>query len=142
MLERLHQAGGSIGFGIATGRRLESALKILKEWNVPVPDVLVTAVGTEIYYNDCREPDAGYRHHLDYRWEPQALREVLKSLPGIRMQGAAEQPNITPLPLVTCASMLDSVRSGICTTPPPSVDGLRLSRYCRKLIIENEIRII
>ena len=91
LLTRLHQAGGTVGFGIATGRRLESALKILKEWNVPLPDVLVTAVGTEIYYDGSREPDSGYRQHLDYRWEPQALREALKSLPGIRMQGAAEQ---------------------------------------------------
>jgi sucrose-phosphate synthase len=91
LLEKIRQADGKVGFGIATGRRLESALKVLKEWKVPLPDVLVTAVGTEIYYRDSTEPDSGYQQHLGYRWEPQAVREAMKELPGIRMQGAAEQ---------------------------------------------------
>jgi len=91
LLEKIRQADGKVGFGIATGRRLESALKVLKEWKVPLPDVLVTAVGTEIYYRDSTESDPGYQQHLDYRWEPRAVREAMQELPGIRMQGAAEQ---------------------------------------------------
>lgn len=91
LLEKMRGATGKVGFGIATGRRLESALKVLKEWKVPPPDVLVTAVGTEIYYRDSMEPDPGYRLQLDYRWEPQAVREAMQDLPGVRMQGAAEQ---------------------------------------------------
>jgi len=91
LLEKIRQANGKVGFGIATGRRLESVLKVLKEWKVPLPDVLVTAVGTEIYYRDSAEPDSGYQQHLDYRWEPQAVREAMQELPGIRMQGGAEQ---------------------------------------------------
>ena len=51
----------------------------------------MTAVGTEIHYGPHLEPDSGYQHHLDYRWEPQALRNVMKELPGIRMQSATEQ---------------------------------------------------
>ncbi len=91
LLEKIRQADGKVGFGIATGRRLESALKVLKEWKVPLPDVLVTAVGTEIYYRDSTESDPGYQQHLDYRWEPREVREAMLELPGIRMQGAAEQ---------------------------------------------------
>jgi sucrose-phosphate synthase len=91
LLEKLRNADGKVGFGIATGRRLESALKVLKEWKVPLPDVLVTAVGTEIYYRGLVEPDPGYQLHLDYRWEPQAVREAMEDMPGIRMQGTAEQ---------------------------------------------------
>ena len=91
LLEKLRNTNGQVGFGIATGRRLESALKVLKEWKVPLPDVLVTAVGTEIYYRDAMEPDPGYQQHLDYRWEPQAVHEAMQGLPGIRMQGATEQ---------------------------------------------------
>ena len=77
--------------GIATGRRHESALKVLKEWKVPLPDVLVTAVGTEIYYRDSMEPDPGYQLHLDYRWKPRAIREAMENTNGVRLQGAAEQ---------------------------------------------------
>jgi len=91
LLEKLRNTNGQVGFGIATGRRLESAAKVLKEWKVPPPDVLVTAVGTEIYYRDTLEPDPGYQLHLDYRWEPQAVRDAMQELPGIRMQGTSEQ---------------------------------------------------
>ncbi len=91
LLDRIHGAPERVGFGIATGRRIESAVKILKEWDVPLPDVLVTSVGTEIYYGVSMEMDSGYQHHLDYRWEPDALREALQGLPGLRMQAASEQ---------------------------------------------------
>lgn len=91
LLERIRGAPERVGFGIATGRRIESTIKVLKEWDVPLPDVLVTSVGTEIYYGVNMELDAGYQLHLDYRWEPDALREALKDLPGLRLQAAAEQ---------------------------------------------------
>jgi sucrose-phosphate synthase len=38
-------------FGVATGRSIDSALSVLKEQKVPIPDILITSVGTEIYYN-------------------------------------------------------------------------------------------
>jgi sucrose-phosphate synthase len=91
LLARMAGSNEKLGFGIATGRRIESAVKILKEWAVPMPDVLVTAVGTEIHYGNRMEPDLGYQDHLDYRWEPQALREAMEELSGIRMQAATEQ---------------------------------------------------
>lgn len=91
LLARISGAPERVGFGIATGRRLESALRVLKEWGVPLPDVLVTAVGTEIHYGRQLELDAGYQQHLDYRWEPQALRDVMAGFAGVRMQPASEQ---------------------------------------------------
>jgi sucrose-phosphate synthase len=91
LLARIGSVREKVGFGIATGRRIESALKVLKDWNVPLPDVFVTAVGTEIYYGRRLELDVGYQQHLDYRWEPEAVREVMATFPGIRMQAASEQ---------------------------------------------------
>jgi len=91
LIERMNASDKHLGFGIATGRRVESAVKVLKEWGVPTPEVLVTAVGTEIYYGARLEPDYGYREHLDYRWEPEALLEVMQGFTGIRMQPATEQ---------------------------------------------------
>lgn len=91
LLERMRGSSPRLGFGIATGRRVESAVKVLKEWEVPLPDVLVTAVGTEIYYGSRLESDAGYQDHLDYRWQPHALRDAMNGLPGLRMQPLSEQ---------------------------------------------------
>src|SRR5687767_3373112 len=42
----LHKHRGTTVFGVASGRRLESALRALEEWSAPMPDVLITAVGT------------------------------------------------------------------------------------------------
>ncbi|MFA7095325.1 MAG: HAD-IIB family hydrolase [Gammaproteobacteria bacterium] len=89
--ERLRAAGGRVGFGVATGRRLESALQVLEEWEMPVPDVLITAVGTEIHYGPALEEDLHWRRQIDYRWKPEALRKALRGLPGIRPQAATEQ---------------------------------------------------
>jgi sucrose-phosphate synthase len=38
-------------FGIVTGRRLDSVLIELKRHGIPVPDVLITSLGTEIHYS-------------------------------------------------------------------------------------------
>ena len=39
-------------FGVATGRTVESALSLLEKAGVPRPDVLITAVGSEIHYGE------------------------------------------------------------------------------------------
>jgi len=91
LMQRMKKFRGVAGFGIATGRRLESALQVLEEWSVPMPDVLITAVGTEIYYSPKLMPDRGWRQHIAYRWQPDQLREVMDELPGLTLQRESEQ---------------------------------------------------
>lgn len=91
LLERLGPDHSRIGFGVATGRRLESALEVLKKWNVPTPDLLITAVGTEIHYGHDMVEDHGWQRHIDYRWKPEALREAMRDIPGLRLQPDSEQ---------------------------------------------------
>lgn len=78
-------------FGIATGRRLDSVLTILKRYNIPTPDVLITSLGTEIYYTSELFADIAWSHHIDHSWTPQVLRRVLESLPGLSPQPKNEQ---------------------------------------------------
>lgn len=80
-----------IAFGIATGRHLQSALKVLKEWDVPVPDVLVTSVGSEIHYGNGMVADAAWARHIDYRWHPRLLRDALKPVRGLKLQPGGNQ---------------------------------------------------
>lgn len=86
LIELLRQHAHTIGFGIATGRTLESTIKVLKKWRVPMPDILITAVGSEINYWPSGKPDKGWIHHIGYKWRRDALAEVLAEVPGLRLQ--------------------------------------------------------
>jgi sucrose-phosphate synthase len=91
LVDRLEAGAGGIAFGIATGRRLESARQVLKESGAPPMDVYVTAVGTEIHYGPHCAEDTGWKQHLDYRWNRDEVYAVLKGLPGLAVQPASEQ---------------------------------------------------
>lgn len=73
-------------FGIATGRSLESALQVMRRHEIPVPDVLISSLGTAIHYAPEFEPDAAWARHIDHLWTPQAVRDVLDDLPGLMRQ--------------------------------------------------------
>ncbi len=78
-------------FGIATGRRFDSVLKILKTYGIPTPDVLITSLGTEIYYPPGFTADVAWNHHIDRGWTPQVLRRIIDRLPGITRQEKNQQ---------------------------------------------------
>jgi len=91
LLALLKENEQRVALAVATGRRIESARKVLKENGVPTPDVFITAVGTEIHYGARLAPDAAWARALDYAWRPDEIRRVLRDLPGLRSQPQREQ---------------------------------------------------
>lgn len=91
LLERVEQGNHELGLGIATGRTLDSAVKALKDWGVPRPDLLITGVGTQLHYGHGMVEDKGWQRHIDYLWKREALREALREVPGLKLQPKAEQ---------------------------------------------------
>jgi sucrose-phosphate synthase len=81
----------NLGFGVATGRTLESTLKILKEWGVPLPDVLITAVGSEINYGPELRPDIGWQNFIKHLWRRDAIKSALGGVPGLTLQAEENQ---------------------------------------------------
>ena len=78
-------------FGIATGRSLKSALKIMRLYGIPQPDVLITSLGTAIHYAPQLTEDEAWTQHIDYLWQPRRIRKLLASLPGVELQRKSEQ---------------------------------------------------
>ena len=78
-------------FGIATGRRLDSALKLIKKHKIPLPDALVTSLGTEIHYGQYLTRDTAWDDHIDYLWKPSRVRNLLNDYPGLKLQEKSEQ---------------------------------------------------
>lgn len=88
---RLHDTRDHVGFALATGRHLESAMEIIKDYELPEPDVLITSVGTEIHYGHHMVHDLAYERHINFRWDIPAYREALDSIPGLKLQPEVNQ---------------------------------------------------
>lgn len=87
----LRQNRKRVKFAVATGRRFDSALKLLKKHKIPEPDILITSAGTEIYYAPKLTPDTGWTKHIDHLWSPHTIRKLLDEYPGLKRQAKAEQ---------------------------------------------------
>ena len=80
-----------VTFGIATGRRIDSALALMKKHGIPTPDVLITSLGTRIHYGRSLTEDHVWANHIDHDWNPKQIRRVLDELPGLKLQPKNEQ---------------------------------------------------
>ncbi|MCA9173408.1 MAG: HAD-IIB family hydrolase [Planctomycetales bacterium] len=80
-----------VGFGIATGRRLDSALALIDELGLPRPDLIETDCGTQLHYGKHLTPDRSWRKSIGYAWRPDEVRRVLDPLPGFFPQSEAHQ---------------------------------------------------
>lgn len=90
-LKTIRSSSLKVGLGIATGRRFKNAMVEIRRWELPVPDVLITGVGTEIFYGTTLTRDRGWTTRINYRWEPEKIRTVIQDLPGINIQSRREQ---------------------------------------------------
>jgi sucrose-phosphate synthase len=90
-LQTMHKYRKLIIFGIATGRRLDDALATLKLYNIPLPDVLISGQGTEIHYAPNLTRSDVWERHINHLWNPQAVRDILKEIPGLKMQPKINQ---------------------------------------------------
>ncbi len=80
-----------IGFGVATGRRLDIAMNLIEELQLPRPDLIDTDVGTQIHYGENLTPDRSWQKSIGYAWKPNEIRELLASLKGLSPQGEPHQ---------------------------------------------------
>ncbi len=91
LLKTMQTHHKSIIFGIATGRLLDDALATLREYNIPMPDVLISGQGTEIHYAPNLTRSEVWERHINHLWNPLAIREILKEIPGLEMQPKYQQ---------------------------------------------------
>ncbi len=78
---------------VATGRSLTEARRVLHKWQLPMPEVFITSVGTEIYLRDSKgrwQRDQDYADWLDIDWNAGVITLQLRRL-GIPLQPPVEQ---------------------------------------------------
>lgn len=78
-------------FGIVTGRSLESTLIMIRHYGLPMPNVLITNLGTEIHFAPEYITDEAWIRHIDHWWAPTAVRNILADVPGLKRQSKEDQ---------------------------------------------------
>ncbi|MDZ7642157.1 MAG: HAD-IIB family hydrolase [Desulfurivibrio sp.] len=91
LLELLEQHRQLVGWGVATGRSLEVTRELLSRYQIPEPDIIIAAVGTEIYYGPEFNRDNGWRQHLRHQWKPAEIRKALADLSFLQPQESEDQ---------------------------------------------------
>lgn len=82
-----------ICFGVATGRSLVEARRIMRAWHLPEPAMWVTSVGSEIYWQRAMSGsrDADYAAAIGADWAPEKLRAIASGIAGLTPQPSIEQ---------------------------------------------------
>ena len=83
----------TVSFAIATGRRVDSALALMKKHGIPNPDIFITSLGTRIQYGQALTQDDLWAEHIDHDWSARRVKRALSRLPGLIPQ---EQRHQTP----------------------------------------------
>ncbi len=87
-IDKLNHFTSSVGFAVATGRTVKSAFDVLKENKVPLPDVIISSVGSEIYYNYKGDLiySRGWDAHISYQWNREKIVKLLSKFDFLQYQ--------------------------------------------------------
>jgi sucrose-phosphate synthase len=89
----LEKADSKVGFSVATGRTVDSAFDILKENGVPNPEIIISSVGAEIYYNYHGRliNSTGWDAHIKHQWNREKIKKLLAEFDFLQYQEESTQ---------------------------------------------------
>ena len=91
LLNVLKKHRDTIGFGVATGRTVDSTRRYLEKFGVHSPDIIISSVGAEIYYGKNIHSGRGWAAHISAKWNRKKIVDTLKDLPFLTYQEEATQ---------------------------------------------------
>ncbi|MFA3782180.1 HAD-IIB family hydrolase [Melioribacteraceae bacterium 4301-Me] len=83
----------SIGFGVATGRTIDSAREVLLLNNFILPDFIIASVGSEIYYRSNNDYiyGTGWDSHISNQWKRDEILKLLSYIDFVTPQEESVQ---------------------------------------------------
>ena len=91
LLALLKKHRKTIGFGVATGRTVDSVRAYLEENGVYSPDIIISSVGAEIYYGKNIHFAKGWAAHISAKWDREKIINTLKEFSFLTYQEEATQ---------------------------------------------------
>ncbi len=86
LLDMLNENREYIGFVVATGRTIDSATSYLTKHGVQPPDVVISSVGSEIYYGKDLHCGKGWQTHISAKWNRNKIIDLLNAFPFLKYQ--------------------------------------------------------
>lgn len=86
LLKLLKDNRDRIGFGVATGRTMESAVAHLESYGIDPPDVIISSVGSELYYGKELHFSNGWATHISKNWDREKIYNLLKDFDFLEYQ--------------------------------------------------------
>ena len=91
LLDLMKKNRKTIAFGVATGRTIDSACNHLKKHGIYPPDVIISSVGSEIYYGKHLHYGKGWETHISAKWNRDSIVDLLKKFPFLTYQNQKTQ---------------------------------------------------
>ena len=87
-INHLEDTDSKVAFAVATGRTVNSAFDVLKENDVPYPDIIISSVGAEIYYNYQGRLiySSGWEAHIRHQWHREKIKKLLQQFSFLQYQ--------------------------------------------------------
>ncbi|MCM3709592.1 HAD-IIB family hydrolase [Sporosarcina luteola] len=85
LLEYFNSAPHEVALVYVTGRHFSSAQSLIAEEGLPIPNLLITDVGTSIYHADGLE-DINWKRHMQEDWQPELIAEIAVTFPSLKRQ--------------------------------------------------------
>jgi sucrose-phosphate synthase len=90
-LDVLKKHRKTIGFGVASGRTVDSVREYLEKNGVHHPDIIISSVGAEIYYGKNIHYAKGWSTHISAKWDREKIVKTLEELPFLTYQEESTQ---------------------------------------------------
>jgi len=86
--EIINSMHDTIGFGVASGRTIESAKQVLLDNDFILPDIIISSVGSEIYYKSKEgyTYGTGWDAHISQQWKREQIVLLLKDFDFLECQ--------------------------------------------------------
>jgi sucrose-phosphate synthase len=90
-LDVLKKHRKTIGFGVASGRSVDSVRAFLEKNGINPPDIIISSVGSEIYYGKNIHYAKGWATHISAKWDREKIVKTLEELPFLTYQEESTQ---------------------------------------------------
>lgn len=95
LLALLEPETGRTGLVYVTGRHAGSVKNLMAAEHLPVPDFVISDVGTAVWHMPDWQEDAGWRNRMEEDWQPGRIKTCAASFPALKLQDLPDERRVS-----------------------------------------------